>query len=89
MVRFRRRTDLAVSSRLNRLAYARAMLKQEQGDNAGALVLFDALTNSRSDFDHARAAAVLDVVREVDGGHTAGTEFALDGVSRANVLGQL
>jgi hypothetical protein len=40
-----------------RLAYARAMLKQAQGDNAGALAMFDALTNSRSDFDHARAAA--------------------------------
>jgi len=40
-----------------RLAYARAMLKQAQGDNAGALVMFDALTNSRSDFDHARAMA--------------------------------
>ncbi len=37
------------------LAYARAMLKQAQGDKAGALVLFDALTNSRSDYDHARA----------------------------------
>jgi hypothetical protein len=32
------------------------MLKQAQGDNAGALVLFDALTRTRSDFDHARAA---------------------------------
>jgi hypothetical protein len=38
-----------------RLAYARAMLMQAQGDNAGALALFDALTRSRSDFDHARA----------------------------------
>jgi hypothetical protein len=41
----------------SRLAYARAMLKQAQGDNAGALEMFDALTNSRSDYDHARAAA--------------------------------
>jgi hypothetical protein len=39
-----------------RLAYARAMLKQAQSDNAGALEMFDALTASRSDFDHARAA---------------------------------
>ncbi len=39
-----------------RLAYARALLKQAQGDNAGALVMFDALTRSRSDFDQARAA---------------------------------
>lgn len=40
-----------------RLAYARAMLKQAQGDNAGALAMFDALANSRSDLDHARAEA--------------------------------
>jgi hypothetical protein len=40
-----------------RLGYARAMLKQAQGDNAGALAMFDALSNSRSDYDHARAAA--------------------------------
>ncbi len=39
-----------------RLDYARALLKQAQGDNAGALATFDALTRSRSDFDHARAA---------------------------------
>jgi hypothetical protein len=37
------------------LAYARALLPQAQGDNDGALKLLDALTNSRSDFDHARA----------------------------------
>jgi hypothetical protein len=38
-----------------RLDYARALLKQAQGDNAGALNLFDALVDSRSDRDHARA----------------------------------
>ncbi len=38
------------------LAYARALLKQAQGDNDGALALLDALTNTRSMLDHARAA---------------------------------
>ena len=38
------------------LDYARAMLKQAQGDNDEALKLFDALTNTRSTLDHARAA---------------------------------
>jgi tetratricopeptide (TPR) repeat protein len=37
------------------LAYARALLKQAQGDNEGALKLFEALADSRSTFDHARA----------------------------------
>jgi len=39
------------------LAYARALLKQAQGDNEGALKLLDALTESRSTLDHARAAS--------------------------------
>lgn len=39
-----------------RLAYARALLKQAQGDNEGALALFDAVTNTRSPLDHVRAA---------------------------------
>lgn len=39
-----------------RLAYARALLKQARGDNAGALTLFDALVNGRSPLDHARAS---------------------------------
>jgi hypothetical protein len=39
-----------------RLAYARALLKQAQGDNAGALKLYDDLANSRSTLDHARGA---------------------------------
>src|SRR5258708_4753864 len=38
------------------LAYARALSKQAMGDNDAALALFDAVTNTRSDFDHARAA---------------------------------
>ena len=38
------------------LAYARALLKQAQGDNDAALVLFDAVDNTRSALDHARAA---------------------------------
>jgi tetratricopeptide (TPR) repeat protein len=38
------------------LAYARALLKQAQGDNEGALALFDKLANSRSTLDHARAS---------------------------------
>jgi hypothetical protein len=38
------------------LAYARALSKQAVGDNDAALALFDAVTNTRSDFDHARAA---------------------------------
>src|ERR1019366_8427270 len=37
------------------LAYARALLKQATGDNEAALALLDAVTNTRSDFDHARA----------------------------------
>jgi hypothetical protein len=40
-----------------RLAYANALLKQATGDNAGALKLFDAVANTRSMLDHARAAA--------------------------------
>ena len=39
-----------------RLAYANALLKQATGDNDGALALFDAVTNTRSMLDHARAA---------------------------------
>ena len=39
-----------------RLAYARALLKQALGDNEGALALFDEVTNSRDNYDHARAA---------------------------------
>jgi hypothetical protein len=38
------------------LAYARALLKQTQGDNEGALALFDELARTRSMLDHARAA---------------------------------
>jgi hypothetical protein len=38
------------------LAYARALLKQAQGDNEAALAAFDGLTDSRSSLDHARAA---------------------------------
>ena len=38
------------------LAYARALSKQARGDNEAALALFDALTKTRSAFDHARAA---------------------------------
>ena len=38
------------------LAYARALLLQAKGDNDAALAAFDALANSRSTFDHARAA---------------------------------
>jgi len=37
------------------LAYARALLKQAQGDNEGALKLLDALAETRSTLDHARA----------------------------------
>jgi hypothetical protein len=40
-----------------RLAYARALLLQAQGDNGGALAAFDAVADSRSAFDHARASA--------------------------------
>ena len=39
-----------------RLAYAHALLKQARGDKEGALRLFQELTDSRSPFDHARAA---------------------------------
>jgi hypothetical protein len=39
-----------------RLAYANALLKQALGDNEAALKLFDAVANTRSTFDHARAA---------------------------------
>ncbi len=40
-----------------RLAYARALLKQAEGDNDGALALYDALANTRSPLDHVRASA--------------------------------
>ena len=39
-----------------RLAFARALLKQAQGDNAAALKMFEEVAASRSPFDHARAA---------------------------------
>jgi hypothetical protein len=39
-----------------RLTFARALLKQAQGDNGGALTLFDEVAKSRSTFDHARAS---------------------------------
>ena len=39
-----------------RLAHARALLKQARGDHEGALKLFDAVADSRSPLDHARAA---------------------------------
>jgi tetratricopeptide (TPR) repeat protein len=38
------------------LAYARALLLQAKGENDAALAGFDAVANSRSTFDHARAA---------------------------------
>jgi hypothetical protein len=38
------------------LAYARALLQQSDGDSEGALAAFDALANSRSQFEHARAS---------------------------------
>ncbi len=38
------------------LAYARALLRQALGDQDGALKLLDEVANSRSPFDHARAA---------------------------------
>ncbi len=37
------------------LAFARALLKQALGDNDAALAAFDAVADTRSDFDHARA----------------------------------
>lgn len=39
-----------------RLAYARALLLQARNDDEGALAAFDAIANTRSPFDHARAA---------------------------------
>jgi len=50
-----------------RLAYARALLKQAQGDNEGALKLFDELANSRSSLDHARAGVRATEVRLATG----------------------
>jgi tetratricopeptide (TPR) repeat protein len=38
------------------LAYARALLTEARGDKAGALTQFDAVANTRSQFDHARAS---------------------------------
>jgi hypothetical protein len=46
---------LALRENDPRLGYARAMLKLSQGDNEGALKLFDELANARSMLDHARA----------------------------------
>jgi hypothetical protein len=39
-----------------RLAYARALRSQAEGDNAQALTMFDALANGHDQFDRARAA---------------------------------
>jgi len=39
-----------------RLAYARALLKQAQGDNDAALTLLDGVADTRSMLDHARAS---------------------------------
>jgi hypothetical protein len=62
-----------------RLAYARALLKQAQGDNEGALKLFDDLANSRSMLDHARAATRAIELRLVMGQLDAkGAADALD-----------
>jgi hypothetical protein len=40
-----------------RLAFARALLKEAQGDDKDALRMYDRLVRSRSPWDHARAAA--------------------------------
>jgi hypothetical protein len=55
------------------LAFARALLKQAQGGNEAALVLFDALANTRSTLDHARAAVRATELRLAMGKLDAGS----------------
>jgi hypothetical protein len=62
-----------------RLAYARALLKQAQGDNEDALKLYDEMAKTRSPLDHARAAVRAVELRLLMGQlDTKGAADALD-----------
>jgi hypothetical protein len=63
-----------------RLAYARALRVQAEGDTDRALAMLDALANGRDQFDHARAA-----VRAVElrlAAHSIGTAQAADALDK-------